>query len=59
MNQHHDTIKHLADAGAGGATWNAFLINGNVDAGNNTGWDFFAQTGRYMYNVRKLKRLLI
>lgn len=26
----------------GGATWNAFLAGGNVDAGNNIGWDFFA-----------------
>lgn len=51
------TIKDIT--ATGGATWNAFLINGNVDAGNNTGWDFFAQTGRYMYNVRKSKRLLI
>jgi hypothetical protein len=25
----------------GGATWNAFLKTGNVDAGNNSGWDFF------------------
>jgi hypothetical protein len=25
----------------GGATWNAFLKSGNVDAGNNSGWDFF------------------
>lgn len=42
----------------GGATWNAFVTSGNVDDGNNTGWDFFAQTGRYMYNVRKAKRIL-
>lgn len=26
----------------GGATWDAFLKNGNVDAGNNVGWDFRA-----------------
>lgn len=25
----------------GGANWNAFLKSGNVDAGNNLGWDFF------------------
>lgn len=43
----------------GGATWNAFVTSGNVDDGNNTGWDFFVQFGRYMYNVRKSKRLLI
>ena len=42
----------------GGATWNAFVTSGNVDDGNNTGWDFLVQTGRYMYNVRKAKRIL-
>jgi len=42
----------------GGATWNAFVTNGNVDDGNNTGWDFLVQLGRYMYNVRKSKRIL-
>ena len=26
----------------GGATWNAFVSNGNVDSGNNLGWDFGA-----------------
>lgn len=26
----------------GGATWNAFLESGNIDAGNNSGWDFYA-----------------
>jgi hypothetical protein len=24
----------------GGATWNGFVVNNAVDAGNNTGWDF-------------------
>lgn len=42
----------------GGATWNAFVTNGNVDDGNNTGWDFLMQLGQYMYNVRKSKRIL-
>lgn len=42
----------------GGAAWEAFITNGNVDAGNNTGWDFLVQFGRYMYNVRKSKRIL-
>jgi hypothetical protein len=51
------TIKDIT--ATGGATWNAFLISGNVDDGGNTGWDFFAQVGRYMYNVRKSKRILI
>lgn len=26
----------------GGANWNAFLKSGNVDAGNNSGWDFLS-----------------
>ena len=26
----------------GGATWNALLTNGNIDNGNNTGWNFIA-----------------
>jgi hypothetical protein len=31
----------IADSNAtGGATWNAFTSNGNVDGGNNTGWIF-------------------
>lgn len=51
------TIKDIN--ATGGATWDAFITNGNVDGSNNTGWDFFAQIGRYMYNVRKSKRLLI
>lgn len=42
----------------GGAAWEAFITNGNVNAGNNTGWDFLVQLGRYMYNVRKSKRIL-
>lgn len=25
----------------GGATWNAFVENNNIDEGNNSGWDFF------------------
>lgn len=51
------TIQDIA--ATGGATWNAFLSSGNADAGNNTGWDFNSlQTGRYMYNVRKSKRIL-
>jgi hypothetical protein len=43
----------------GGATWNAFLTNQNVDAGNNTNWDFYAQLGRYIYTRRKNKRILL
>lgn len=43
----------------GGATWNAFLTNQNVNAGNNTNWDFYAQLGRYIYTRRKNKRILL
>lgn len=39
----------------GGATWNSFTSNGNVDSGNNVGWDFFAQAFRYIYTRRKNK----
>jgi hypothetical protein len=43
----------------GGATWNAFLTSNNVNAGNNTGWDWYYEPGEYMYTRRKTKRLLI
>ena len=39
----------------GGATWSSFTSNGNVDSGNNVGWDFFAQSFRYIYTRRKNK----
>lgn len=39
----------------GGATWSSFTSNGNVDSGNNVGWDFFAQAFRYIYTRRKNK----
>lgn len=42
----------------GGAFWQAYTVNGNVDAGNNLGWDFNAAAWSYMYNVRKSKRIL-
>ena len=29
----------------GGASWQSYTINGNVDAGNNTGWNFTAPSG--------------
>lgn len=35
-------------AAAGGATWNAFVTNNNVDAGNNSGWNF-GLTPQYAY----------
>lgn len=50
------TIKDIN--ATGGATWNAFTTNGNIDAGNNLGWDFSFQVGRYIYTVRKNKRIL-
>jgi len=42
----------------GGATWQAFTTNNNLDAGNNLGWDFSSQIGRYIYTRRKNKRIL-
>lgn len=50
------TIKDIN--ATGGATWNAFTTNNNVDAGNNLGWDFSFQVGRYIYTRRKNKRIL-
>jgi hypothetical protein len=35
----------------GGATWNAFLKGGNVDAGNNLGWDFRAMIRRAFLRI--------
>lgn len=57
VNASYLTIK---DTNAtGGATWNSFTTDGNVDAGNNLGWDFNAlQLGRYIYTRRKNKRIL-
>jgi hypothetical protein len=34
-------------AATGGATWNAFTSNNNVNNGNNTGWNFTAPAGSY------------
>jgi fibronectin-binding autotransporter adhesin len=42
----------------GGATWQAFTTNNSVDAGNNSGWDFSSQLGKYIYTRRKNKRIL-
>jgi hypothetical protein len=50
------TIKDIN--ATGGATWNSFTTNNNVDAGNNLGWDFSFQVGRYIYTRRKNKRIL-
>ena len=51
------TIKDIN--ATGGATFNAFTVNSNVNAGNNLGWDFFAQLGKTIYTRRKEKRVLI
>jgi hypothetical protein len=50
------TIKDI-DA-TGGATWNAYTTNNNIDNGNNNGWDFSFQLGKYIYTRRKNKRIL-
>jgi hypothetical protein len=42
----------------GGASWIAFTENGNVNSGNNAGWGFTRQFGRYIYTRRKNKRIL-
>jgi len=42
----------------GGAIWSSFTTNGNVDDGNNAGWDFDASLFRYIYTRRKNKRIL-
>ena len=47
------SIKDIA--ATGGATWNAFSSSGNVDAGNNSGWDFNDLAFRYIYTRRKNK----
>jgi hypothetical protein len=50
------TIQDIA--ATGGATWQAFSTNNSVDAGNNSGWDFSSQLGKYIYTRRKNKRIL-
>jgi hypothetical protein len=51
------TIQDIA--ATGGATWNAYSTDNNINAGNNTGWDFFAQLSRYIYTRRKNKVISI
>lgn len=53
VNANNLTIRDINTTG--GATWNAFFSNGNVNNGNNTGWDFFVQLGRTIYTRRKNK----
>lgn len=57
VNVSNLTIKDIN--AAGGAVWQAFVTSGNVDSGNNTGWDFFTQLGKYIYTRRKNKRILL
>lgn len=38
-------------AAAGGATWNAYVDQNNVDAGNNTGWNFGLSPTALAYEV--------
>lgn len=42
----------------GGAIWSSFTSSGNVDSGNNLGWDFNDQAFRYIYTRRKNKVIL-
>lgn len=56
VNASNLTVKDIN--ATGGATWNAFTTNNNVDAGNNSGWDFSSQLGKYIYTRRKNKRIL-
>lgn len=56
VNASYLTIRDIN--ATGGATWNAFTTNNNVNAGNNLGWDFSSQLGKYIYTRRKNKRIL-
>ena len=38
-------------AATGGATWNAYIDQNNVDAGNNTGWNFGLSPTALAYEV--------
>ena len=58
-----DTVTYLSiqDSNAtGGATWNAFASNANIDNGNNLGWFFSDQSlTTVVFNRRKRKRLFL
>jgi len=43
VNLSYATINSII--ATGGATWNAFTSNGNIDGGGNTGWNFTAPVG--------------
>ena len=55
------TYLSIQDSNAiGGATWNAFASNANIDNGNNLGWFFSDQSlTTVVFNRRKRKRLFI
>jgi hypothetical protein len=53
------TISYINADTSNGTVWNAFSVNGNTDGLNNTGWSFIGvRLNRYIYNVRKSKRIL-
>ena len=56
-----DSVTYLSiqDSNAtGGATFEAYTGNFNVDAGNNSGWNFSQFGNKYIYTRRKLKRII-
>lgn len=50
------SIKDITATGF--ATWKAYTSNGNVNAGNNVGWFFSVNPSKYIYSVRKAKRII-
>jgi hypothetical protein len=42
----------------GGAFWRSYTSSGNINSGNNLGWDFDDQAFRYIYTRRKNKVIL-
>ena len=42
----------------GGAFWRSYSSSGNINSGNNLGWDFDDQAFRYIYTRRKNKVIL-
>jgi hypothetical protein len=46
----YTTIKDIA--ATGGATWQAYVTSNNVNAGNNTGWDFYLPTSSIYDSLR-------
>ncbi len=52
VNANNLTIRDIN--ATGGATWNAFVDQGNIDAGNNDGWDFGISpiVGSYEYTYQ-------